>query len=216
LWITRPGNASGLGFVGVSTAAVPVLLPDDISDETASLVARIGAGSLHPVYLAAQHKAVLLSDDAVYRSLARQLVGLEALWLQPVLMAATRRDCITVRTYANAVVGLAAHRHGHVSIASVDLLKAYENTDRSLHDFRTLATRLGGSSADLLSHCNVVLGVLAALWRQEAVDPLKLDQGALSRFGHHRRGLQVLEKPLPGPATPASQARIPGQEPFIH
>lgn len=156
------------------TTVEDVLLPNDLSPDAVSIVRKIGAGAFHPIYISKQRDAVLLSDDAIYRKIASDIVGVPAIWLQPVLLQAARSKVLGIQQYQKALVGLAAHRHGHVSVASASLQLAYDSDlDGTLGEFATLAGSLGGPMADLRSHCDVALGVLNTLWNGNVADSLK-------------------------------------------
>jgi tetratricopeptide (TPR) repeat protein len=151
-----------------------VVLPNDLSAEAVSIVRKIGAGAFHPIYIGKQRDAVLLSDDAIYRKIASDIVGVPGIWLQPVLLQAARSKIFGFQEYQKALVGLAAHRHGHVSVASGSLQLAYDSdVDGTLGEFATLAGSLGGPMADLRSHCDVALGALNTLWNGDLADSLK-------------------------------------------
>ena len=70
---------------------------------------------------------MLLSEDALYRKIAVDVAGVAEVWLQPVLLQSARSKIVGFEDYQKALVGLAAHRHAHVSITSRSLNWAYDN-----------------------------------------------------------------------------------------
>jgi hypothetical protein len=153
-----------------STTVVPVLLPDDLPQAAANLAAKLGATPFEPIYLARARGTVLLSDDIGLRSVGGELANTTGLWLQPALVAARDAGQMTQASYTTATARMAAHRHS-VSISPQDLLLAFhDGTDPNLVTFTNLASRLGGETADMLSHAGVAIGWLLSAWRDEQVD----------------------------------------------
>jgi len=156
------------------TTVQPVLLPDNLSSEAAGLMQKIGSAPLLPIYMAQQKSLPLLSDDAIYRLFAKQTFAVDGVWMQAALIAASRAPLLTAAQYREALIGLAAHRHDHVAICTPDLLYAYHaDSDATLPRFTKLAGRLGGPSADMHSHANVVIGALSAIWDGPPDDSVK-------------------------------------------
>ncbi len=90
---------------------VQVLVPDDISEMTESLLAVGGSRFLDAAFLAARTDAILLSDDMRFRELSAATTGAAGTWLQAALLAAAEARQLPASEYAKAVVGLAGHAH---------------------------------------------------------------------------------------------------------
>lgn len=145
-------------------------LPDEASEEAASLAAKLGVDPFLPMYQAAERGVVFLSDDAPTRIFATHLAGVQGLWLQPSLIAAKEAGHLLPEAYASTLAGLAVRRHRHVSLAAQDLVLLFRSdTDGSLREFRHLALALGGPGAELFSHANAVAETVQLIFHPVAI-----------------------------------------------
>lgn len=141
-----------------------VLVPDDISRDADQMLRRAGSHFLDAAFLAAEANAILLSDDMRYRQLCSTVVGVRTLWLQASLLAALEDSSTSPVTYASAVVGLSAHRHGHVALTGAVLYIIAREDDDGLPKLRRALTRLAGPTAEMTSHIVVLRDFLRLLW----------------------------------------------------
>ena len=141
-----------------------ILVPDIISREADQMLRRAGTHFLDAAFLAAEANAILLSDDMRYRQLSAAVVGIKGLWLQVTLQATLEDDNTSPVTYANAVVGLSAHRHGHVALTGAVLFIIAREDGDDLSRLRRTLTRLAGPTAEMTSHIVVLRDFLRLLW----------------------------------------------------
>lgn len=141
-----------------------VLVPDEISEAAESILAMAGSRFLDSAFLAAENGMVLLSDDMRYRQWCGAAVGGEGLWLQAALLASLEARELTALDYRKAVIGLSAHRHGHVALTAALLYFIAINDEDGLPGLRTTLTRLAGPTAVMDSHIAVFGYFLRFLW----------------------------------------------------
>ena len=103
------------------------------------------------------------------RQLAGRAFGAKGIWLQAVLMSAEQAGEISQNEHADAVVYLATHRHGPVSLNRQLLLSAFERDETpDLSYLQALCTYIGHEAADLQSHTDLGAGFINTLWARGA------------------------------------------------
>jgi tetratricopeptide (TPR) repeat protein len=153
---------------------VQVLVPDDISETTESLLAVGGSRFLDAAFLATRTDAILLSDDMRFRELSAATTGAAGTWLQAALLAAAEARHLGASEYAKAVVGLAGHAHDHVVLNGPLLYLIARHDEEGFPGLRTALQCLGGPMAEMRSHLNVLVNFIALLWPpDDALDWLK-------------------------------------------
>jgi hypothetical protein len=141
-----------------------VVLPDDVSNEVEQ-ISRLGDPHyFDSAYIAKDLKLPILSDDLLYRQLAKSALGCNGLWLQAVLMAALGERHIRMTEYSKAVVALAARHHSHVALGAEVLFDICVQDDGDLHRMRAALRFLANPQAEMWSHLRVVLGFIRMLW----------------------------------------------------
>jgi len=155
-----------------------VLVPDEISEAAESILAMAGSRFLDSAFLAGETGTVLLSDDLRYRQWCGAAVGGEGLWLQAALLASLEARELSALDYRKAVIGLSAHRHGHVALTATVLYFIAINDEEGLPGLRTTLTRLAGPTAIMDSHLAVFGHFLRFLWPWDGNLPLLRTQAA--------------------------------------
>ncbi|WP_441277894.1 tetratricopeptide repeat protein [Tardiphaga sp. 172_B4_N1_3] len=141
----------------------------DPSAEFRQLMQRFGSGFSDELRAAQGRGLLLVSEDLGLRALGQAEFAVPSTWLQPVLMKAKNNGALSESEYRKAIVAMIDARFTFVSVDAALLVGAVSgHIDISLpRDFLSLASRLGGASADLPSHVSVALGVIAAMWVDE-------------------------------------------------
>jgi hypothetical protein len=120
------------------------------------------------------------------RQLGQQAFNNQGAWLQAVLLAALDRGAITLDRYADAMVLLAAHRHGFLAINVAMLQSVYARDDTSgLYRLQALLHYLGNAKADPRSHLSIAWHFLNGLWDGRTGVPVKVEAAT----GHVMRAL---------------------------
>ena len=142
----------------------PIEFPDQFSELGEFLVGLPPKDAFAPAVMAGK-KRLLLSEDLMMRQLAGTAFGAKGVWLQAVLMSAEQATTMSHNAYSDAVVYLAAHRHGHVSLNAQVLLSAFERDESpELFNLQALCTYIGHAGADLQSHTALGAGFINTLW----------------------------------------------------
>lgn len=142
----------------------PIEFPDHFSDLGELLVGLPPRDAFAPAVMAGK-KRLLLCEDLMMRQLAGRAFGAKGVWLQAVLTSAVQDATMSPNAYSDAVVYLAAHRHGHVSLRVQVLLSAFEGDDSpELFKLQALCTHVGHAGADLQSHTALGAEFINALW----------------------------------------------------
>lgn len=174
-----------LAKVEIACTPEPVVIPDTLP-EIAELVLQFPAGdAIAPLILAGQQR-VLVCEDLAMRQLGQQAFNTRGVWLQAVLLAALDRGAITLDRYADAMVLLAAHRHGFLAINVAMLQSVYARDGTSgLYLLQALLHYLGSAKADPRSHLSIACHFLNGLWDGRTGVPLKVEAAT----GHVMRAL---------------------------
>lgn len=143
---------------------VQVLVPDDISEATETLLAVGGSRFLDAAFLASRSGAVLLSDDLRYRQVVEETMSTAGIWLQAALLAAAESQQLPPSEYARAVVGLAQNAHDHVAMNAPLLNIVARQDEEGFPGLRAALKCLGGPNAEIQSHLIVILGFIFQLW----------------------------------------------------
>ena len=139
-------------------------IPDHFSELGEFLVGLAPRDAFAPGVMSGK-KRLLLCEDLMMRQLAGKAFGAKGVWLQAVLMSAQQDATMSHNAYSDAVVHLAAHRHGHVSLNMQVLLSAFERDETpDLSDLRALCTYIGHKGADLQSHTALGSAFINKIW----------------------------------------------------
>ena len=81
---------------------------------------------------------------------------------------------MTMRAYSDALVQLAALRHGFVSISAAILCSVFErDTSRELAQLQALCTHVGSENAEPLSHLRNAAAFINKIWADGLPHDLK-------------------------------------------
>lgn len=145
-----------------------VLVPDETSGIIDQLLELGGDQLLDAAFLSAEKVVPLLSEDLRYRQWAQQTLQRPGLWLQALLMEMVEAGAMALSEYADAVVGLAARRHGHVSLTSEILYDICNRDTDKLPRLREVLRFIGNPNAEMLSHTAVTLRFIDMLWSKSS------------------------------------------------
>jgi hypothetical protein len=154
-------------------AAHPAEGGKDPNSEWGKLLGPLGASFLDEIRAAAGCGQLLLSEDQAMRILAQTEYGVPGCWLQPVLMVAAERGAITSEAYLGATLELIDANEEFISVSGNVIIAALKDADGHAlpSSFRKLASRLGGTKADLQSHVRVAFDVVKQTWSNTALSP---------------------------------------------
>ena len=143
----------------------PIEFPDHFSELGEFLVGLTPRDAFAPAVMAGK-KRLLLCEDLMMRQLAGKAFGAKGVWLQAVLIGAEQAKEISQNEHSDAVVYLAAHRHGPVSLNRQLLLTAFERDESpDLSNIQALCSYIGHDGADLQSHSALGAEFINALWK---------------------------------------------------
>ncbi|MCY4434879.1 MAG: hypothetical protein OXE45_14550, partial [bacterium] len=107
----------------------------------------------------------LLDEDMMMREWADQAFGTKGVWLQAVLFSALQAGTMDRVDYCEALVHLAAHRHGHVFTGSQVLLSVFEHDmSTELVKLEAVCNYVGTPNADHASLIESVAKFINAIW----------------------------------------------------
>jgi len=153
-----------------------VVLPAVGTDESPA-VARKFAGMMDSAFtdciLAANGTGrVLLSDDQRLRLYAKQLWGVDGVWLQSVLLVAVDRNLMPFDLYSDVTASLVEAGFYFTTINHNVLLKLAENERWGASDrFKAVIATLGGEKVDVRSSLAVASNFLHHLWLEPLLIP---------------------------------------------
>ena len=153
-----------LSTVEEQCSVEPVQLPDNLTEVGEKLIRDLPVGAF-TVGVMAGGSRLLLCEDLVIRHWSREAFGASGVWLQAVLFSAEQAGTMSIKCYAEAVVYLAANRHGYVFVSTPVLLAIFERDDsRDLIQLETVCTYVGGQNAELNSNTKIVADFVNAIW----------------------------------------------------
>lgn len=154
--------------VAASCSVSVVLVPDETSEMVDGLLELGGEHLLDAAFLSAEKVVPLLSEDLRSRQWARTLLERPGLWLQALLMEMLEAGAMPLGDYADAVVGLAARRHGHVSLTGDILYEVCRRDTDRLPRLREALRFIGNPPAEMVSHTAVTLRFIDLIWRRRS------------------------------------------------
>lgn len=157
----------------------PVQVPDHLPEHGENLIERLPPDTFTACIMAGDTR-LLLCEDIVIRQMAREVFGTKGVWLQASLYSAEQAGIISVSTYADATVYLAAHHHGYVSINTPVLFSVFErDNSQGLSQLEVLCDYVGNENAEIQSHTQIVADFVNAIWVNAQpivwVDDFKVD-----------------------------------------
>jgi hypothetical protein len=180
--------------------AVPERDPDP---SIAEAMQRVLGPAVYDTMLAAQSgRCVLLSDDLHLRQIAHSELGVQGVWIQPVLMCAVGAH-LKPDGYQQAVIRLTNWRHDFTSVSADELLYAARRGHwRVTRDFKTLAATLSLARTEFQSNVKVCMAFLRAIWTLKPDGPTRAQAAVLTRAllagvdagqsAHHAQYLRTL------------------------
>jgi len=159
---------SRLAAIEDACAVESVVVPDGLPESGDQLLKVPFGDAFIPAVIAGQER-LLLSEDMMMRHVADRVFGTKGVWLQAVLLSAIQADSMKWRAYCEAVVQLAAHRHGHVFVSVPVLLSVFEDdTSTELVRLKALSSCFGSADADDISHVEVAAQFINVIWHHGA------------------------------------------------
>ena len=166
---------SRLATIEETCAVESVVIPDDLSELGDQLLSPPFGDAFVPAVVAGQGR-LLLCEDMMMRQWADRAFGTKGVWLQAVLLSALQAEILELSDYSEALVQLAAHRHGHVPVSVPVLLSVFEgDTSRELVKLRALCTYVGAANAEPVSHIECVAGFLNSIWADGSPTDLRVE-----------------------------------------
>ena len=155
---------SRLAAIEKTCAVESVVIPDGLPESGDRLLSLRFGDAFVPAAVAGQGR-LLLCEDMMMRQLAGRAFGTKSVWLQPVLLSALQAETMDLRDYGEALVQLAAHRHGHVYVSVPVLLSVLAcDTSNELVKLEALCTYVGTTNAEPVSLIEFGAGFINAIW----------------------------------------------------
>ena len=163
-----------LGSIEETCKMEPVVIPDNLPEAGEKLIHHPAGAAVTPAVMAGQDR-LLLSEDIVMRQMTSKVYGTRGVWLQAVLLSALQARTMTLNAYSEALVYLAAHRHGHVAVNLGSLLSTFDDdTDVELGKLRCLCAYLGAKNAESISNIRLAADFLNAIWANTVPNEAKV------------------------------------------
>ena len=163
---------------------IPIIAAEssfELSTETHYIKDNVSPTFLDPILAAKESQKLLVCEDLIYRQFAASAAQLNAVWLQPILMAARDTRVITQERYAESIYTLALYAHTALSMDTTILKHGMREDEKWEPKFRQLIKALFGKNADLESHYNVMANFIAQIWNG-AGSSLKVKQAVSMLF----------------------------------
>ncbi|MGY6638096.1 MAG: tetratricopeptide repeat protein [Erythrobacter sp.] len=186
-------------------AVVPSLPQSDLCKDAKQVADLVGMRAIAPALAANGSDLPLLSDDFGIRLWARAALGVDGLWLQPILMKARDSGHLSQDDYAEAVLTMAEAGFSYISLDARTLLYGLR---RASFDVRAVTRPLQillGKSADLKRNLMIAISALVAL-KEEPCSPITVYRFASEvaraavypRWGQAAEILEIISRtPIP-------------------
>ena len=162
--LRREEFQSRLGTIEEACAVESVVIPEGLPDLGDQLLNVPFGDAFVPAVIASRDR-LLLTEDMMMRQWAGRAFGTKSVWLQPVLLSARQAETMDWPDYCEALVQLAAHRHGHVFMGAQVLLSVFErDTSAELVKLEALCAYVGATNAEHHSLVASVAAVINAIW----------------------------------------------------
>ena len=113
-----------LDYIDNYCEVVPVIGPDVVTEQQASIGELLGHSSQDAIYLALERNAILVTEDGGFRSIAISMGVTSSTWLQPLLMVLRDKNAISEEKYSESILDKLKLRHDFTSVTADDLLYA--------------------------------------------------------------------------------------------
>lgn len=165
---------SWIGSIEKECNEEPLVIPDYLSELGEKQIRIPFRDAFAPAVIAGGDR-LLLSEDLMMRQLAGRAYGTRSVWLQAVLMNAVQAGAMTHDAYVDAIVHLAAYRHGPVAVNARDILSAYVgDTSDELVRLQALCTYIGHENSDPVSHIALAAGFINSIYSNASPHDLKV------------------------------------------
>jgi len=156
-------SQSRLAAIEEACTVESVVIPDELSAFGDRLLKAPFRAAFVPAVVA--RGRLLLDEDMMMREWADQAFGTKGVWLQAVLFSALQAGTMDRVDYCEALVQLAAHRHGHVFTGSQVLLSVFEHDmSTELVKLEAVCNYVGIPNADHVSLIESVAKFINAIW----------------------------------------------------
>jgi len=156
-------SQSRLAAIAEACTVESVVIPDELSAFGDRLLKAPFRDAFVPAVVA--RGRLLLDEDMMMREWADQAFGTKGVWLQAVLFSALQAGTMDRVDYCEALVHLAAHRHGHVFTGSQVLLSVFEHDmSTELVKLEAVCNYVGTPNADHASLIESVAKFINAIW----------------------------------------------------
>lgn len=166
---------SRLAAIEEACTVESVVIPDRLSELGDLLLKAPSKDAFVPAVIARGDR-LLLDEDMVMRQWADRAFGTKGVWLQAVLVSAVQARTMDWGDYCEALVQLAAHRHGYVVVSAQVLLTVLErDTSRELVKLQALCTYVGATNAEHISHVDVIADFINAIWADGSTADVRVE-----------------------------------------
>jgi hypothetical protein len=136
------------------------------SDDLTEKLIELNFGAIAPYFIAKERGALFVSEDAFSREFCAHIYKVaDGAWLQVVINILAEHGLIQGEHYARSILGLAERKHSFVAVGSALLENAYrKDTNGDLSELSILCEFIGGPSAEIESHYQVILQFIISRW----------------------------------------------------
>ncbi len=162
-----------LAFIDDYCEVVPVVGPEVVTEQQASLEQYIGLATNDTILLTRERDAILVSEDGGFRAVATGMGVTCSSWLQPILMIMRDKKIISEPQYSKSILNKLERRHNFTSVAASDLLWAAKTTPNKVSpNVESAINTFKSPTLDLAS--GVVVGSQFLSGAVECVSPTAL------------------------------------------
>lgn len=148
-------------------AVLPAVGKRDISGDWDESREHISNAFVDCIMAASGSDKVLLSDDQRLRQLAKGMLDVDGVWLQPAMMEAMKKDVLSKEKYSETVVWLSEANISFIAFENGTLFTLAGMDDWKVSDrIKLLLNRLGGKNIELQSALSVAINFLIDVWKQ--------------------------------------------------
>ena len=157
-----------LGAIEESCVVEAVVIPEDLPESGGKLL-NIPFGEAFVPAVIARQQGLLLSEDWMMRQVAERVFETKGVWLQAVLLSALEAETMDWDDYCDAVVQLAARRHGHVFVSAEVLFTVLERDEsEGLARLQAVCAYVETIDAEAVAHVELGAAFVNAIWAADS------------------------------------------------
>ncbi|MFS0736659.1 hypothetical protein ABC347_06380 [Sphingomonas sp. 1P06PA] len=169
--------SAAIAWIARNDASRPLVIGDDLPAAFRNMIQSGRSDMLDAVALALTTRTLLVCDDLALRGMHAAGGGERSAWLHAVLTEASGRGRLSVADLTRHTVDMIRAGQAQLGVnggmIALGIEQDWLEDGRLGNRARALASRLGGSEAEPLSHLNAACEAIGQIWTTDSVRPVR-------------------------------------------